>query len=317
MSKLYIGIDTSAYTTSIGVVDEDNKVILNARDILKVGENSHGLRQQEAVFQHLNNLPNLIDYLSENINLDEVETISVSARPRNCIDSYMPVFVVGKNQAFILSRVLKTNYKEFSHQEGHIGAGLLNNNKNLDKFLSLHISGGTTELLIVENKTDNLAIKIIGGTLDINFGQLIDRIGVYLGFGFPCGEKLEATSIGGNLLKPKVPLSIKEGSWSNISGLENYFIKLIELKKYKIEDILVTLFNTIARIIEELVKNAVSKYEIRDILITGGVSANSYIRDYLTKDISLNYIFPTKELSTDNGIGIALLGKIKNGHRWC
>lgn len=120
MTKLYIGIDTSNYTTSIGVIDENNNVVLDLRKTLEVKDNNRGLRQQEAVFQHLNNLPLLIDELSNKINFNDIETISVSTRPRNLFDSYMPVFVVGKNQAYIISKVLDAKYIEFSHQEGHI-----------------------------------------------------------------------------------------------------------------------------------------------------------------------------------------------------
>lgn len=313
MNKLFLGIDTSAYTTSIGLVDENKNVILNARRILKV--DGQGLRQQEAVFQHLNNMPDLISQLSHSVDLSLIDTIAVSSKPRNEIDSYMPVFLVGKNQAFILSEVLGTSFKEFSHQEGHIGAGLMEENRNLDRFLSLHISGGTTEILLVENKEDNLDIKPIGGSLDLNFGQLIDRVGVHMGIKFPCGAELEDISQGGSLLDIKVPISIKDGIWTNISGLENYFIKLLDSRLYPHEDIIITLFNTIGRIIESLIQNAVKKYRLKDILITGGVSANSYIRSYLDKG-HFNLIYPSRELSTDNGVGLAFLASIKNGHRW-
>lgn len=317
MTKLYMGIDTSNYTTSIGVVDEKENILFNSRIVLNVGEKSHGLRQQEAVFQHLNNLPILIKELTDIIDVKEIETISVSSTPRNIADSYMPVFVVGKNQAFMLSRILNNKYKEFSHQEGHIAAGLLNYEKYLDEFISLHISGGTTEILYVENKIENFDIQIIGGSLDINFGQLIDRIGVYLGFKFPCGLELEKFASNGKLLNINIPISIKEKYWTNISGLENFFINLIDSKEYRKEDIIFTLFYTIGKIIDKLIKSVTCNYDIEDILITGGVSANTYIRNLLQDNSKLNYIFPSVNLSTDNGVGIALLGKLKQGHRGC
>lgn len=317
MTKLYLGIDTSNYTTSIGVIDQNNNILLDLRKTLEVKDNNRGLRQQEAVFQHLNNLPQLIDELSNKIDLKDIEVISVSTRPRNQVDSYMPVFVVGKNQAYIISRLLNKKYIEFSHQEGHIAAGLINYTKQIDKFLSLHISGGTTELLQVENSLDNFNISLIGGSLDISLGQLIDRIGVYLGLGFPCGRELDVLSQNGKILMLDIPISIKDKSWSNLSGLENYFIKLIYSNKYKNEDIIITLFHTISRIIEVLINNTVDNNPTENVLITGGVAANLYIRNYLNKNLNLNLIFPKIELSTDNGIGIAYLGKLKEGHRGC
>ena len=99
MNKYYIGIDTSAYTSSLAVIDDKDRIILNARKILDVKERQKGLRQQEAVFQHVNNLPNLIENMVKEIDVSKIEVISCSSKPRNKENSYMPVFVVGKGQA--------------------------------------------------------------------------------------------------------------------------------------------------------------------------------------------------------------------------
>lgn len=318
MCKYYVGIDTSNYTTSIGVIDEENNIILDLRKPLVVKENNRGLRQQEAVFQHLNNFPILIDEMARSIDLNKIDTIAVSTRPRSLDDSYMPVFILGKNQAFILSKVLNKNYKEFSHQEGHVGAGILDNYMDPnEEFLSFHISGGTSEIIYVESNKDNLNIKLLGGSLDISMGQLIDRIGVYLGYKFPCGKELDLVSRNGKIIDLNIPISIKNELWSNLSGLENYFIKLIDSNKYSREDIIITLFHVLSIILEKLIKKALERYKLKKILITGGVSSNSYIRDYLLNSKAMedvSCIFPKPQLCTDNGIGIAYLGKFKKGH---
>src|SRR5699024_3445879 len=127
MKKYYLGIDTSAYTTSIAVVDKDRNIIFDNRKVLKVESRKKGLRQQDAVFQHLNNIPDIIGDLTENIDVEKLDTVSVSAKPRNAKNSYMPVFVVGKGQAYIIAKMLNLHYKEFSHQEGHIGAAMMSN----------------------------------------------------------------------------------------------------------------------------------------------------------------------------------------------
>lgn len=318
MNKYYLGIDTSAYTTSISLIDDNENIIFDLREYLKVHKNQKGLRQQEAVFQHLNNFPKLIEKLSQDFDFSKIHTISVSSKPRNIQDSYMPVFIFGRNQAYILSKILKANYKEFSHQEGHISAGLINN-KNLfnKRFISLHISGGTCEFLLVDNLKENLNISLIGGSLDISFGQLIDRIGVYLGYEFPSGAELDKKAMEGELIDTKVPINIKDGFWTNISGLENYFKNLIDEKNHKVEDIIFTLFYTISRIIIKIILNTYIEYEIDDILITGGVAANSHIRKFLIDKLSrykINVFFPYKKFCTDNAVGISYLGKIKKGH---
>lgn len=320
MSKYYLGIDTSAYTTSLSVIDDANNIILDLRTPLKVEKYKRGLRQQEAIFQHLNNFPNLIRELSDKIDFGKIKTISVSTRPRSLLDSYMPVFKFGQNQAYILSKILKTEYKEFSHQEGHIGSGIFNNEVLKEgRFASFHISGGTTEVVEVNDFMDNLFIDILGGTLDISFGQLIDRIGVYFGYQFPCGNKLDGAASKGRLIHRHIPISIKDKYWTNVSGLENYFKNLIDSKDYAKEDIIFTLFHTISSIIEDIIYNLYNNKQIKNILVTGGVASNSYIRKHLLNTFSgsnVNIFYPAIELCTDNSIGISYLGKNKKGHLW-
>lgn len=313
MDRYYVGIDTSAYTTSLGVIDEKGIPIMDLRTMLKVEKGKKGLRQQDAVFQHMNNLPILIADMAEMIDVSKIEVVSCSSRPRNLEDSYMPVFTVGKGQALILAKILNCAYREFSHQEGHIGAGMINSDlEHKSKFISLHISGGTTELLRVENEDKDLKIDIIGGTLDLNFGQLIDRIGVEAGLSFPCGKSMDKIAKGGDVLNLNIPMSIKDETWFNISGLENYFKKLMFADIYEIEDIFATLFHTIARFIHKITIKACRQYDIRDVLFTGGVSANGIIRQYLklaSGREGINLTFPSVDLCTDSGIGIAYMGR--------
>ncbi|NLJ97933.1 MAG: hypothetical protein GX320_01515 [Tissierellia bacterium] len=314
MSKYYVGIDTSAYTTSLAVINEKDVAVLDLRRVLKVKKGEIGLRQQDAVFQHVNNLPILIAKMAEEIDVSKIEVVSCSSKPRKIEGSYMPVFAVGKGQAFALAKVFNCKYKEFSHQEGHIGAGMLNSGlKDKDSFISLHISGGTTELLIVKNEDKNLRVDVIGGTLDLNFGQLIDRIGVETKLPFPCGIEMDKMAECGNILNINIPMSIKKDTWFNISGLENYFKNLIKSKNYKIKDIFATLFYTIACYIYIITVNACIQYKINNVLITGGVSANKIIRQHLISKLSQEGIttsFPKVDLCTDNGVGIAYMGKL-------
>ena len=314
MTKYYVGIDTSAYTSSLAVMDSEENIVLDLRNLLKVKEGQIGLRQQEAVFQHVKNMPMLIENMARKIDISNIVTISCSSKPRNIEGSYMPVFVVGKGQALILSKVLGVQYKEFSHQEGHIGTGILDNNlKEQNKFISLHISGGTTELLLVEKQNSNYKIDIIGGTLDISIGQLIDRIGVELGFEFPSGKSMDIISQNGNILDITVPINIKDRFWLNLSGMENYFKNIIKEYPNRLEDVIATLFNAIGVFIYKIIINSCNQYDIRDVLITGGVAANSLIRQYIVTELSrsnINCYFPNRKLCTDNSVGIAYMGKI-------
>lgn len=319
MDSYYMGIDTSAYTTSVAVIDEKRNLIFDGRNMLKVKHGDRGLRQQEAVFQHINNLPSLINLLSNEVDISRIRTVSASTKPRNNKESYMPVFKVAQGQAFVISKILEAEYKEFSHQEGHIAAGILGSNMNHSKrFLAFHISGGTTELLYIEDNMKNYNIKIIGGTKDISAGQLIDRIGVKLGLLFPCGREMDILSSNGLIINKKLPISIDE-TWVNFSGAETFFYRLVEDKLYSKNDISNSVFNCIAESLVNIVIQAIKIYDVNDILIIGGVAANMFLRKVFDEKINKsglgNVYFPITNYCTDNAIGIAYLGAIKDGEK--
>ena len=181
-NNIIIGIDTSCYTTSIAAISLDKKVLFNKKIMLKVKENSKGLRQSEAVFQHVNNLGKLSDEISSILKNYKVCGVCASTKPRPIQNSYMPVFTVGENFGKLFSTLNNCKFYETTHQENHIEASLFTNDiKNKNKFLSVHMSGGTMEVLLTTKNDLNYNIDIVGGSNDISFGQLIDRIGVNLG----------------------------------------------------------------------------------------------------------------------------------------
>lgn len=319
MSNYYMGIDTSAYTTSIAIIDEAHNVIFDSRYLLNVKHGSRGLRQQEAVFQHIKNIPSIVDKLSQKIDLSKIKTVSASVKPRNSKESYMPVFKVAQGQAFVISRILNAEYKEFSHQEGHIAAGILDINKPPSKrFLAFHISGGTTELLCVVEDKKSYNISIIGGTRDISAGQLIDRIGVKLGLTFPCGKEMDTLSSNGSIIDKKTPISI-DNTWINFSGAETFFYRLIEEDLYSINDISNSVLYCIANSLANVVIKAIKFYDIKEVLFIGGVAANTLIREILYEIINLqghgNIYFPKADFCTDNAVGVAFLGATKDGEK--
>lgn len=315
MNKYCMGIDTSAYTTSIAIINQDSEVIVDKRIVLNVKKGKLGLRQQEAVFQHINNLPQIISYAEKYVDLKKIKTVSASTKPRNIENSYMPVFKAGEGYAITISKILGIEFKRFSHQEGHIASGILNSEMNDDEpFLVLHISGGTTELLYVKNTKYNYDIKIIGGTKDISAGQLIDRIGVKAGLEFPSGKAMEYLSRNGNCLSCSLPISCS-GNWTNFSGAETYFKKIIDSKTYNINDIAKSVFYVIGCSLANIIVNSLSDLSVSNILIIGGVAANLYIRDIIRNKLmykNIKIYYPQVKYCTDNAVGIAYLGLTKN-----
>lgn len=309
MSKYYLGIDTSNYTTSIAIIDENLNIIHDERILLKVVQGSKGLRQQEALFQHLKNLPILFERVK--IDINSLESIAVSTKPRQIDGSYMPVFLAGEGFARTISALNNIKMKRFSHQEGHIG-GLLLKEDISGSFYAIHLSGGTTEALKCMNMRDNLSLELVGGSLDISIGQLIDRIGVYLGLNFPCGQEMDVMAANGKRLKLGIDVIIKNG-YFNLSGLENKFKNLLDEDRFEREDLLFTLFSILGELLLKLVEIYIDSGDEK-ILFVGGVASNRIIRDIiLNSRYKENIIFTDARLSTDNAVGISYLGMKKVG----
>lgn len=308
----HIGIDTSAYTTSIAIIDSDFNVVKNLKYMLKVENGKKGLRQQEAVFQHIMNLSKYIEEAFLDIDKSLIATISCSNKPRNSENSYMPVFLVSELIAKTMGSMLDITPFYFSHQEGHLGVVVdYLEEMKIEQFIGLHFSGGTSEILKIKMKNFKFDIEIIGGTLDISFGKFIDRVGVALGFDFPAGKYIESLNVN-NQTTLKQPISVKEG-WFNLSGAETYLLKEIDRGIAKEEIACATeqiMEKTLLRALENLVTDTKSY-----IVFTGGVASNTRLRNSLVAKYGNYAIIPEKSLCTDNAVGLAKLGliKVKNG----
>ena len=301
-----LAFDTSNYTTSVAVFDGTQGH--NVSRLLDVEQGSLGLRQSDALFAHIKRLPELTDRLFSDIGKIPLEAVGVSTRPRAVEGSYMPCFLAGKTIAESVGHVLDVPVYSFSHQQGHIAAGLFSCGRTdlLEKpFYAFHLSGGTLELVMV-NGIDK--ITIVGETLDLTAGQLIDRIGVKAGLPFPAGAKLDELSRNGSLPK-KTKIVLKDGNCC-LSGFENMADDLLK-KGTDIADVAVFLFDTVGATVFEMVRCAREKYGNYPCLFVGGVMANTHIRQKLKNADDVYFAEPA--LSADNAVGIALLTKLRHG----
>lgn len=306
---IYLGFDTSNYTTSVAAVSDEIKI--SKRRILEVKQGERGLRQSDAVFQHIKNLPDLFLELSNEINMNEVGAIGVSVTPRSVKDSYMPVFLAGQGYAKVCAAALGVPTYSYSHQDGHIMAGIYSSTQMtlLNKpFISVHLSGGTLEILVCEYNGKNFNCEIIGGTLDISAGQLIDRVGVALSMKFPCGKEMEKVADScDNLIK--LPVNVDK-SYINFSGIETKTLSLIS--DYQPNEICYSVFVSIAKALEKALNYCILKYSIKDVLIVGGVAANKIIKTHLQNNVDAQVVFADIEYSTDNALGTAILAYLEN-----
>lgn len=300
-----LGIDTSNYTTSVAYYNGAGYKM--HRKILDVKEGSRGIRQSEGVFVHNREIGDMLLEIFGELS-GKIDAVGVSTRPRNVEGSYMPVFTVGHGYAKAVAATAGVKMYEFSHQDGHIMAGIYSSGAYElleEPFISVHLSGGTTEILRSEFNGIHFENEIIGGTLDISAGQLIDRIGVKMGLKFPCGAELEKLALKSDIYQ-KLPFSIK-GAYANFSGVETKLIRTIDGEN---ADIANSLLCYIRDVLIKTINNAVKDTGLKKILIAGGVAANSIIRNGLKEKLDAQVYFCSKELSTDNAVGIAVLTAI-------
>ena len=297
---MILGIDTSNYTTSVCVLDA-NGIVFDLREMLTVKKSTKGLRQSEAFYQHIIKLPTLINKIKH----QELEGVCVSSNPRRVEGSYMPCFKAGESVASIIADMLHIPLYRTTHQEGHIAAGLYNNNSIVDTCICVHLSGGTTEILLCNKDDQGYASQIIGRTIDISAGQLIDRIGCMLGMDFPCGQEMDQVYDRNKALN--LPISVR-GTDMSFSGVENQ-CKLSFERGIDKSSIIGGVFNCVAKSIMKAVKLAAFQYSIQDILFVGGVSGSINIRNmFLSEKDQLEFYFAQDHLSSDNAVGVALIG---------
>lgn len=306
----YLGFDTSNYTTSVALYFPDENRIVHRKKLLPVKEGEKGLRQSDAVFHHTVQLSELTESLFNEVE-PEIDGIGASAFPRMAEDSYMPCFLVGLNTAKILSSSLSKNVKITSHQNGHIVAALYSadNLKLLnERFIAFHVSGGTTEALLVEPDEDEvIKCTLIASSLDLKAGQAIDRAGVMMGMRFPCGAEMDKLSRESGRTFGKVKVYSK-GKDISLSGLENKCRKMFDDGESK-ADISKFCFHYICSALETMTDKILDEYGNLPILYSGGVMSNTLIKERLTK--KYGGLFASPEFSSDNAAGVAILTYLK------
>ena len=310
--RAVLGIDTSNYTTSVSLVSLDlGELIGNFRTILAVKEGERGLRQSDAVFSHVKNIPALMQSVREKMDEYEISAVGVSVRPRNIDGSYMPCFLSGVSVAESVSASLGVPLFKFSHQCGHLMAAVYSSGRYdlLDgrDFAAFHVSGGTTEMLRTRFSDGAFISEIAGETSDLNAGQVIDRVGVMMGLPFPSGAYIEELALQNTKKIPKKKPSIKSNKIS-LSGLENMAEKLY---KDTCDKALVSAFvlDYVGSSLISLAASYEEKYGKSEFLFAGGVMRNSIIRRMLSERFSASFAEPT--LSSDNAVGIACLARLK------
>ena len=301
----FLGIDTSNYTTSAALFDSEANTIIQSKKLLPVKAGELGLRQSDAVFAHVKQLGDMFQNVFDEYR-EEITAIGVSTRPRDIDGSYMPCFLVGEMAANCLGAALKAPVLPFAHQQGHVAAALYSAGR-LDlfreRFIAFHLSGGTTEALLVEPSAERIIrCTKIGGSMDLKAGQAVDRIGVMLGLPFPAGKYLEKLALKSDRkfkIKP-----VMKGTECCLSGIENKCRKMLENGE-KPEDIALFCLKSVEAALCGMTDATLSEYGKLPLVYAGGVMSNCIIRN--TIENKYGGIFAKPEFSSDNAAGIAEL----------
>lgn len=306
--SVILGIDTSNYTTSAARLEGGE--IFQSKKLLPVKPGQLGLRQSDAVFHHVQQLPDRLEEVLQGA--PAVQAIGVSDRPRAQEGSYMPCFTVGVGTARALAAATGAALYRFSHQAGHIAAALYSAQK-LDlleqRFLAFHVSGGTTEaVLVTPDENEILHAEIVASSLDLKGGQAVDRAGVLLGLPFPAGPELEKLALCWDA--PVKVRPVMKGCNCSLSGIENQCKKLFDTGHPK-EEIARYCLEAVRAALEGMCTALLGEYGNLPVLFAGGVMSNSIIKKALTEKFGAYFAEPV--FSADNAAGAAVLAARREG----
>lgn len=307
----FVGFDTSNYTTSAAVCTLEGEIVANIKEPLPVKAGECGLRQSDAVFSHVRNLPVIAERLREVLGGYTVRAVGCSVRPREAEGSYMPCFLAGKAAAETFAAGLGVPVLPFSHQDGHIMAALYSSGASEEllkaPFAAFHVSGGTTEVLYAVPRSDGFSVELVGETADLNAGQAIDRVGVMMGLAFPCGKEMErlAATYTGKLPKPRV--CVRDGC-CNLSGLQNLSEKLWK-ESHDAAKVSAYVFSFVAETLCQMTAALDGRFPRIPVVYAGGVMSNRYLQSVLRTRADTYFAEP--QFSADNAAGVSLLCRRK------
>ena len=303
---LILGIESSCDETSVAVVKNGREVLSNVINTqISIHELYGGVVPEIASRNHVENIsPVMKEALKQaNIKLEDIDGIACTYGP-----GLVGALLVGVAYAKALSYASGKPLIATNHIEGHIAANYITYKDLKPPFLTLLISGGNTQLVLVKDYTE---FEILGKTRDDAVGEAFDKVARVIGLGYPGGPKMDNLAKQGepNIELPKVHV---DGLDFSFSGLKTAVINL----HHKIPDInkanLAASFEkNIAEILIEHTKKAIKETGITKIALAGGVSANSYIRQEFSKlqnEKNIEVYYPELKLCTDNAAMIASAG---------
>lgn len=303
---IILGIESSCDETSVAIVKNGREVLSNVINTqISIHELYGGVVPEIASRNHVQNIsPVMKEALKEaNIKIEDVDAIACTYGP-----GLVGALLVGVSYAKALSYAADKPLIGINHIQGHIAANYITYKDLKPPFLTLLISGGNTQLVLVKDYTE---FEILGKTKDDAVGEAFDKIARVIGLGYPGGPKMDKLAQEGtpNIELPKVHVEGLDFSFSGLkTAIINLHHKTPDINK---ADLAASFEKDVADILLENTKRAVKQTNIRKIALAGGVSANSYIRHAfkeLEEKEKIEVYYPELKLCTDNAAMIASAG---------
>ena len=311
MSKTYIlGIETSCDETSVSIIEDGHKEIATVISTqIKTHANYGGVVPEIASRMHIENITLVIqDCLKQaKMTMNDIDAIAVTQGP-----GLIGSLLIGVAAATTLSYIYKKPLVPVHHIAGHIYANNLVSNMQFP-LIALVVSGGHTELIYMK---EDYSFEKIGGTLDDAVGECYDKVARVINVPYPGGPLVDKLARTGKDTY-HLPLPLDDHSYNfSFSGIKSAVINLAHNEEQRgniinKEDLACSFQNRVVEILTKKTMKALKSYNVHNLIIAGGVSANSGIRDAFTdicKKEGINLTIPNIKYCTDNAAMIGAAG---------
>ena len=297
-----LAIESSCDETSVSIVKngtEDVATIINSQ--IDIHKNYGGVVPEIASRKHMENITIVLDEcLSKaNMKFEDMDAFACTYAP-----GLTGSLLVGLECAKTLSLIYNKPFIKVNHMLGHISANKINNTLKYP-LISLIVSGGHTDLILMKDENNS---EYLGSTLDDAIGECYDKVAKILGLSYPGGPNVERLALNGKDTY-KMPTILNDESYNfSFSGIKSHVNNLVHNEHQRgnevnIEDLCRSFQDAVTKHLIEKTKKALLDYNIKYLLIAGGVASNTHIREELLKmckSINVEMHVPDKKYCTDN-----------------
>lgn len=312
---LVLGVETSCDETSVAIVRDGKEVLANiVYTQIDIHKKFGGVVPEVASREHVGKITVVFEeaFQKANVTYGDIDLVAVTSHP-----GLIGSLLVGVNAAKAFAMAHGIEYVEVDHIKGHIYANYIENDFTFP-LLSLVVSGGHTELVLMK---DHYEFEKLGETLDDAVGEAYDKVGRVMGLEYPAGPIVDKLALSGEITYklPYVYLDKNDYNFS-FSGLKSAVINLINTAKMKKEEINVpnlcaAFQDSAVRVLVDKTIHAANEYNVKQIVVAGGVAANKGLRKILTEEVEklggVKLSFPAMKYCTDNAAMIAVVGYFK------